>query len=217
MPAQPLLRFALRGEALPPRGAVVKLPDNPLLPTRIHLENSLKRDLVIAEVGAMPDGVIAAKPPARHSAGSHTQASTKMPAKAPTKPPGGKPVVTSIDPAAPLPAGSAKPLAWTMAGKPVDGLGGKPLFAVKRGSPVTLAFINRSAFAQQARIHGHAVRVLHDLDDGWDPYWRDGVLVGPGRTKHVAFVADNPGRWMVEAVALDRAGPSLAAFFTVDA
>ena len=112
---------------------------------------------------------------------------------------------------------TSKALTWTMAGKPVDGLSGKPLFSAKQGSPVTLAFINQSAFAQQAHVHGHVFRVLHDLDDGWDPYWRDSVLVGPGRTKHVAFVADNPGRWMVEAVTLDAPGPSLAAYFTVEA
>ena len=88
---------------------------------------------------------------------------------------------------------------------------------MKRGAAVTLAFPNRTGDAQQMHVGGHSFRVLHDLDDGWDPYWRDSVLVGPGRTKHVAFVADNPGRWMVEAVALDHPGPSLAAYFTVEA
>ncbi len=40
------------------------------------------------------------------------------------------------------------------------------------------------------------VRLLHNLDDGWDPYWRDSVVVPDRQTKHIAFVADNPGKWL---------------------
>jgi len=46
----------------------------------------------------------------------------------------------------------------------------------------------------------HAMRLLHDLDDGWEPYWRDAVLVPEGKTKHAAFVADNPGKWAIECL-----------------
>lgn len=84
---------------------------------------------------------------------------------------------------------------------------GPPLFTAKRGRPVTLTLKNETGGIQQVRPHGHVFRVLHDLDDGWDPYWRDSLLLGPGKTKHVAFVADNPGRWLIEAAPL---GPSLS-------
>lgn len=84
---------------------------------------------------------------------------------------------------------------------------GPPLFAAKRERPVTLTLKNETGSVQQVRLHGHVFRVLHDLDDGWDPYWRDSLLLGPGKTKHVAFVADNPGRWLIEAAPL---GPSLS-------
>ena len=46
-------------------------------------------------------------------------------------------------------------------------------------------------------VHGHAMRLLHDLDDGWEPYWRNGVIVPAGKTKHVAFIADAPGKWAI--------------------
>jgi len=52
---------------------------------------------------------------------------------------------------------------------------------------VTLGFVNHTAFVQQMHVHGHAMRLLHDLDDGWEPYWRDAVLVPEGKTKHAAF------------------------------
>ncbi len=81
------------------------------------------------------------------------------------------------------------------------GFNGKPLFSVKRGTPVSLGFLNKTLATLNMRVHGHVVRLLHDLDDGWEPYWRNAVIVAEGRTKHVAFVADNPGKW---AIALRR-------------
>ena len=91
----------------------------------------------------------------------------------------------------------------------------KPLFSVKRGSPVTLAIVNRSAAVQQVHVHGHAMRLLHDLDDGWEPYWRDSVLIAPGRTKHVAFVADNPGKWVIESSIANQRATGLSTWFLV--
>ena len=80
---------------------------------------------------------------------------------------------------------------------------------------MTLAFVNKSELVQQMHVHGHVFRVLHDLDDGWDPYWRDSILIGPGKTKHVAFIADNPGKWAVESLVLDRQVTGLAGWFEV--
>ena len=51
---------------------------------------------------------------------------------------------------------------------------------------------------QTLRITGHVARLLHSLDDGWDPYWRDIFIMPPAKTVHAAFVADNPGLWPLE-------------------
>ena len=93
--------------------------------------------------------------------------------------------------------------------------GGKPLFSVPRGSPVTLGLVNKTALPAAFHVHGHVMRLLHDLDDGWEPYWRDAVLVNAGKTHHVAFVADNPGKWLVEALVDDADAPGLSAWFEV--
>lgn len=117
--------------------------------------------------------------------------------------------------AAPTAPTSSRPLYWRLNGVASDGFGPTPLFSVKRGAPVTLGLINRTGFVQQIHVHGHHMRLLHDLDDGWEPYWRDAVLVPEGKTKHVAFVADNPGKWAIECLMAERQTTGLATWFEV--
>ena len=92
----------------------------------------------------------------------------------------------------------------------------KPLLKVRKGAPVTLGLINKTASPQAIRWGGHVARLLHALDDGWEPYWRDSVLLAPGQTAHVAFVADNPGRWPLESAILDCQAAGGRSFFEVD-
>ncbi|MDB5543689.1 MAG: Multicopper oxidase type 3 [Hyphomicrobiales bacterium] len=87
---------------------------------------------------------------------------------------------------------------WTVNGQPADEIGAKPVLSVKRGTVVTLGFVNKSPAPQLIHVHGHTLRHIHLLDDGWDPYWRDSVIVPEGKTIRTAFVADNPGKWLVE-------------------
>jgi FtsP/CotA-like multicopper oxidase with cupredoxin domain len=92
----------------------------------------------------------------------------------------------------------------------------KPLFSVNRGAPVTLGFVNNTTVAQAIRLHGHFMRLLHPMDDGWEPYWRDSVLIAPGKTSHVAFVADNPGRWPIESAIPEHQASGVMTMFAVD-
>jgi FtsP/CotA-like multicopper oxidase with cupredoxin domain len=91
----------------------------------------------------------------------------------------------------------------------------KPLFSAPRKAPVALAFSNKTAFPQTMRITGHVARLLHSLDDGWDPYWRDIFIVPPGKTVHAAFVADNPGLWPLESTSPERRNAGLMGVFGV--
>jgi FtsP/CotA-like multicopper oxidase with cupredoxin domain len=86
------------------------------------------------------------------------------------------------------------------AGKP----NGAPLVKVKRGTPVVLTLTNQTGFMQPLHLHGHSVRLLHALDDGWEPYWLDTVQVPENKTVRIAFVADNPGRWLLASTVLER-------------
>ena len=153
---QMLMSVKVGGKPVPSHAPIAKLPDNPLLPTRIALEKAMRHDVVVAAAAQR----------------------------------------------------------WSINGI-VGPAFGKPMFTVARGTPVVLALRNKSETAQQVHVHGHCWRLLHDLDDGWDPYWRDSVLLGPGRTKHVAFIADNPGKWALDSGDLARLDAGLSSWFEV--
>ena len=93
--------------------------------------------------------------------------------------------------------------------------GAKPLFQVSRGTPVTLGLANTTKAALTMRLGGHVARLLHGLDDGWEPYWRDILFIPPGKTIHAAFVADNPGKWPLESASPERRDLGLAGWFQV--
>jgi FtsP/CotA-like multicopper oxidase with cupredoxin domain len=75
----------------------------------------------------------------------------------------------------------------------------QPLFSARRGRTVQLALKNTSGAPGVVHIHGHSVRLLDALDDGWKPFWLDTILCAPQQTTRVAFVADNPGKWLLDA------------------
>ena len=105
---------------------------------------------------------------------------------------------------------------FSLNGAAAKDFGKTPLFSVRHGAPATISLVNKSKAAQQMRVHGHALRILHDLDDGWDPFWRDAVIVPPGHTKHIAFVADNRGKWAIEMLPLDVLGGDMVTWFEVN-
>ena len=121
----------------------------------------------------------------------------------------------TIDGGPKMPAAADPPEPFRLDGAAADDFGRKPLFSVRRGTPVTLGFVNKTLFAAQIRVHGHHLRLLHDQDDGWEPYWRDSVIVPEQRTKHVAFVADNPGKWAIECLPLSPQATELVTWFEV--
>jgi Multicopper oxidase len=76
----------------------------------------------------------------------------------------------------------------------------------KSGSPAIFALADRTAVVRAIRLWGHIARLLHSMDDGWEPYWRDTFLIRSGGAAHLAFVVDNPGKWPLEsAIPEDRA------------
>lgn len=104
---------------------------------------------------------------------------------------------------------------WKLNGKSGKALSDKPLFSVARGTSVSLGFINKTRVTQVVRIHGHVLRQLHLLDDGWEPYWRDSLIVPAGKTVRAAFVADNPGKWRLGSGILEHAASGFGAWFDV--
>ncbi len=103
---------------------------------------------------------------------------------------------------------------WSVNGAVGDATG-KALFSVRRGAPVVIAIDNRTAFIQALHVHGHSFRLLHPLDDGWEPYFLDTVQITEGRKLHIAFIADNPGRWLISSTVLERFDLGLWTWFEV--
>ena len=117
---------------------------------------------------------------------------------------------------APLKAAKLDPRRlWTFNGASLDIDPAKPMFSIKRGSPLTLGFINTSTVPHVMRLHGHVMRQLHLLDDGWEPYWRDSVIVPEGKTVRVAILADNPGKWRLGSGILAHGESGLSAWIEV--
>jgi len=115
----------------------------------------------------------------------------------------------------PVSLGPAKHGSLLLDGKPAQTFASAPLFSIKRGTPVTLGLINKTAVLVQLAVHGHALRLLHDLDDGWEPYWRNRIVVPESRTKRVAFLADNPGKWPIECQSIEPNPEWLVSWFEV--
>ncbi len=90
---------------------------------------------------------------------------------------------------------------WAINGQSMTGDGSAdmpPLFRIDRGRSCILDFRNETAWWHPMHLHGHSFHVL-DRDGVPVPHdeWGDTVLVRPRERVRAAFVADNPGDWML--------------------
>ncbi|MFD0936459.1 multicopper oxidase family protein, partial [Methylobacterium trifolii] len=169
------------------RPPIGPIGENKLLPAEVKLQNAVRRDVVITGGATVPK-----------DAGAKDAKDT-LPKDKPAADP-----VYNGDPGR----------IWLVNG--VSGAAGLvPSFTVKRGQVVVLAIRNETAFPQALHLHGHAFRLLHPLDDGWEPYWLDTFQLLEGRTARIAFLADNPGRWLISATVLERFDTGLWTAFDV--
>jgi FtsP/CotA-like multicopper oxidase with cupredoxin domain len=104
---------------------------------------------------------------------------------------------------------------WALAEVSATCHDGPPMFTVPRGRTVMLNFANRTAFPHAMHVHGHHFRQLDPSSEGWRPYWLDTVIVDVERAERVAFVADNPGKWMIHCHMIEHMAAGMAAWFQV--
>jgi len=104
---------------------------------------------------------------------------------------------------------------WALAGVAATGHNGPPIFTVPRGRTVLLNFINRTMFRHAIHVHGHHFRHLDGGRAGFRPYWLDTVIVDVDRAERIAFVADNPGKWMMHCHMIEHMAAGMAAWFHV--
>lgn len=112
-------------------------------------------------------------------------------------------------------AGSAADAKWQTASSLLAGRG-EPAFRIKRGRTAVLALKNTTKAPQVFRLHGHHVRWLDRLDDGWKPFVLDTLVLDTGQTERIAFAAEHAGAWLMEAVPLEASAPGRLRWFAVD-
>ena len=88
-----------------------------------------------------------------------------------------------------------------------------PLFAARRGETVRLAMINDTAWPHAMHLHGHHFRAI--ASDGTAGPLRDTLLTDRGETVEIAFVADNPGDWLLHCHMPGHSVSGMKTWFTV--
>jgi FtsP/CotA-like multicopper oxidase with cupredoxin domain len=93
---------------------------------------------------------------------------------------------------------------WTINGVAAMGHVHEPLLFLKRGRSYLFAIRNETAFHHPIHLHGHSFRVIaRNSRPTHYREWQDTVLVPPRESADIAFVADNPGDWMIHCHILD--------------
>jgi FtsP/CotA-like multicopper oxidase with cupredoxin domain len=97
--------------------------------------------------------------------------------------------------------------AWAINGMSMTGdghAGMAPLFALQRGQSCVLTLQNETAWWHPMHFHGHSLKLL-SRNGKPVPYkqWIDTVLLAPKDVVDCAFVADNPGDWMLHCHVTD--------------
>ena len=96
---------------------------------------------------------------------------------------------------------------WAINGVAMTGdgeAGMRPALTLRRGTTCALALKNETAWWHPMHLHGHSFRVLTRNGTAVaGAQWGDTVLIAPRETVDVAFVADNPGDWLLHCHVMD--------------
>ena len=103
-------------------------------------------------------------------------------------------------------------LVWAMNGVAAE-LPREPLVAASRGETVRISMVNDTAWPHAMHLHGHHFR---RLDAGGRPGpLRDTVLIDRNDTVEIAFLADNPGSWLLHCHMLEHAASGMRTWIEV--
>lgn len=92
---------------------------------------------------------------------------------------------------------------------------GPGLLTADVGATIVLRLVNRTAEPAIVHLRGQTARILHALDDGWEPYWTDTLLVMPQSERLVVFMPTVVGEWRIEMTKPDSEAPPMITAFTV--
>lgn len=107
-------------------------------------------------------------------------------------------------------------LAWVVNGIAVKGHAHAPLLSLKRGGHYVINLINETAWHHPIHLHGHVFRII--ARNGAPTAlreWADTVLMAPRERVEIAFVADNPGDWMLHCHVLAHQAGGMSAVLRI--
>lgn len=104
-------------------------------------------------------------------------------------------------------------MAWAF--NDIAGMADEPLFAARRDEEIALRMVNDTQWPHAMHIHGHHVVETARNGGPPEPGLRDTVLLDRGEEVTVAFVADNPGRWMIHCHMLEHQHSGMETWFEV--
>lgn len=89
----------------------------------------------------------------------------------------------------------------------------KPLLKASAGETVRIEMINDTAWPHAMHLHGHHFRKV-EAGNATGPL-RDTLLVGRSETAEIAFVADNPGDWLLHCHMLEHSAGGMMTWVSV--
>ncbi len=104
-------------------------------------------------------------------------------------------------------------MVWAFNGKADEH--SEPMFTVAAGRSVVIEMINDTAWRHAMHIHGHHMLVTARSRGAVKPWFHDTVLMEPREAMTVAFLADNPGKWMLHCHMLEHQMAGMSAYFEV--
>jgi FtsP/CotA-like multicopper oxidase with cupredoxin domain len=95
----------------------------------------------------------------------------------------------------------------------VGGMDGPPLADLSLGETVRLKITNDTSFPHAMHLHGMH---FHEIEpDGSLGAFRDTTLLDPGAVREIAYVANNPGKWLLHCHMLSHAASGMMTWVDV--
>ncbi len=102
---------------------------------------------------------------------------------------------------------------WALNG--VAGMPKEPLLTASRGETVKIRILNETGWPHGMHLHGHHFRQLGS--NGELGPLRDTTLIAAGETAEIAFLADNPGDWLLHCHMLEHQAAGMKTWLRVTA
>ncbi len=103
---------------------------------------------------------------------------------------------------------------WAFNG--VANMSEEPLFNAEKGQTIIVETVNQTGWPHAMHVHGHHFKLVSrngkrvaNMD------WRDTFFIDDNETVEIAFVADNPGKWMLHCHMLEHAAAGMNTWFNV--